>query len=127
MAAEPLLRALARTRGQLLDEQALVRAVVSGRRKGSRPRWRRAELRYVELKAGRRLQVTTYDDTQAHTANYAPGHEAQEAVDSLLDEPFGHWHVETTTETHQLRVTKKLEAMVHTTITEQEGRPEPRA
>ena len=131
MAAEPLLRALARTRGQLLDEQTLVRAVASGRRKGSRPRWRRAELRYVDLKAGRRLQVTTYDDTQAHTANHAPGDEAREAVDALLDEPFGHWHVETTTETatetHQLRVTKKLEAMVHSSIAEREGRPEPAA
>ena len=55
-----------------------------------------------------------YDDTQAHTTNHAPGPEARDAVDALLDEPFGNWHVETTTETHQVRVTKKLEAMVHT-------------
>ncbi len=112
--AEPLLRALARMRGLLLDETVLVRAVGSGRQKGQVPRWRRVELRYVDLKAGRRLQVTAYDDTQAHTANHAPGAEARDAVDALLDEPFGNWHVETTTETHQLRVTKKLEAMVHT-------------
>jgi SAM-dependent methyltransferase len=37
------------------------------------------------------------------------------SADGLLDEPFGNWHVETTTETHQLRVTKKLEAVLHTT------------
>jgi SAM-dependent methyltransferase len=114
MAAEPLLRALTRTRGLLLDEQSLVRAVGSGRRKGSRPRWRRVELRYVDLKAGRRLQVTAYDETQAHTANHEPGDAARSAVDALLDEPFGNWHVQTTTETTELRVTKKLEAMVHT-------------
>ncbi|MGN6577447.1 MAG: class I SAM-dependent methyltransferase [Nocardioides sp.] len=114
MAAEPLLRALARMRGLLLDDTVLVRAVASGRQKGQQPRWRRVELRYVDLKAGRRLQVTAYDDTQARTANHAPGAEARDAVDALLDEPFGNWHVETTTETHQLRVTKKLEAMVHT-------------
>lgn len=115
MAAEPLLRALARMRGLLLDESVLVRAVASGRQKGEAPRWRRVELRYVDLKAGRRLQVTAYDETQAHTSNHEPGPDARDAVDALLDEPFGNWHVETTAETHQLRVTKKLEAMVHTT------------
>jgi SAM-dependent methyltransferase len=118
--AEPLLRALARMRGLLLDDTVLVRAVASGRQKGETPRWRRVELRYVDLKAGRRLQVTAYDETQAHTSNHEPGPDARDAVDALLDEPFGNWHVETTTETHQLRVTKKLEAMVHTS-----ARPEP--
>jgi SAM-dependent methyltransferase len=112
--AEPLLRALARLRGLILDDQGLERAVASGRQKGSTPRWRRVELRYVDLKAGRHLQVTAYDDTQAHTSNHAVGEAAKNAVDDLLDEPFGNWHVDTLTETHQLRVTKKLEAMVHT-------------
>ncbi|MGZ4484563.1 MAG: class I SAM-dependent methyltransferase [Nocardioidaceae bacterium] len=112
--AEPLLRALTRMRGLVLDEQTLVRAVGSGRQKGQTPRWRRVELRYVDLKAGRQLQVTAYDDTQAHTSNHAPGAAARQVVDDLLDEPFGNWHVETLAETHQLRVTKELEAMVHT-------------
>ena len=112
--AELLLRALARMRGLLLDDQALMRAVASGRQKGRTPRWRRVELRYVDLKAGRRLQVTAYDETQAHTSNHEPGDAAKAAVDDLLDQPFGNWHVQTATETHQLRVTKKLEAMVHT-------------
>ena len=114
MPAEPLLRALARMRGLILDDQVLERAVASGRQKSSTPRWRRVELRYVDLKAGRRLQVTAYDDTQAHTSNHAVGEAAKNAVDDLLDEPFGNWHVDTLTETHQVRVTKKLEAMVHT-------------
>ncbi len=113
--AEPLLRALTRVRTLLLDDQTLVRAVASGRQKGAAPAWRRAELRYVDLKAGRHLQVTTYDDTQAHTANHRAGDAAATAVDALLYEPFGNWHVETITETHQLRVTKKREAMLHTT------------
>ena len=91
-----------------------MRAVASGRRRGSTPRWRRVELRYVDLKGGRRLQVTAYDGTQAHTANHAPGDEAREAVDALLDEPFGNWHVDTTTQSHQVRVTKKGEALLHT-------------
>lgn len=113
--SEPLLRALNRMRDHLLDPDTLVKAVASGRQKGEQPTWRRAELRYVDLKAGRHLQVTTYDETQAHTANHALGDAARDAVDALLDEPFGNWHVDTTTQSHQLRVTKKLEAVVHTT------------
>jgi SAM-dependent methyltransferase len=111
---EPLLRALNRIRSDLLDADVLVRAVASGRQKGQQPPWRRVELRYVDLKAGRHLQVTSYDEAQAHTANHALGEAARDAVDALLDEPFGNWHVETTTQTHQLRVTKRLEAVLHT-------------
>ncbi|WP_182525703.1 class I SAM-dependent methyltransferase [Nocardioides dongkuii] len=112
--SQPLPEALATVRAHLLDPDLLVRAVAGGRRRGSQPRWRRVELRYVDLKAGRHLQVTAYDETQAHTANHAVGDEAREAVDALLEEPFGNWHVETTTQSHQLRVTKKLEAVLHT-------------
>ncbi len=113
--AEPLLRELNRLRALMLDPEVLVKAVASGRQKGEQPRWRRAELRYVDLKAGRHLQVTTYDETQAFTANHAVGDAARDAVDELLDDPFASWHVDTTTQSHQLRVTKKLEAVVHAT------------
>nr|WP_121253460.1 SAM-dependent methyltransferase [Nocardioides ferulae] len=105
-------------RSYVLDPDVLVRAVASGRQKGEQPRWRRVELRYVDLKAGRHLQVTAYDATQAHTSNHAVGEAAREAVDALLDEPFANWHVDTTTESHQLRVTKKLEAIVHSSARE---------
>jgi SAM-dependent methyltransferase len=111
---ELLAEGLARVREQLLDASTLVRAVAAGRQKGRQPAWRRAELRWVDLKAGRRLQVTTYDATQAFTTNHAAGDEAAAAVDVLLAEPFGNWHLETTTEIHQVRVTKKLDAITHT-------------
>ena len=124
--AENLLRALAQLRGRLLDPDSLVRAVASGRQKAGTPRWRRVELRYVDLKAGRHLQLTAYDETQAHTSNHVVGDSARDAVDDLLDEPFGNWHVETTTETVQLRVTRKGEALVHTSAAERAGRGRPR-
>jgi SAM-dependent methyltransferase len=109
--AEELPGALDRVRGLVLDDEHLVRAVASGRRRGSpEPRWRRVELRYVDLKAGRRLQVTAYDDTQAHVTNHA---DSRVAIDDLLEEPFANWHVETSTHTHQLRVTKKGQALLH--------------
>jgi hypothetical protein len=120
--SEPLLRALTRLRGLVLDDETLVRAVASGRRRGTQPPWRRVEVRYVDLKAGRHLQVTAYDDAQAHTTNHAVGDAARAALDDLLDQPFANWHVETAGETHQLRVTKKGEAVVHSRArsTEQE-------
>lgn len=104
-----------RLRALLLDEATLVRGLGSGRRKGGGvPTWRRAELRYVDLKAGRHLQVTSYDATQAHTANHRVGPDAEAAVDALLVEPFGNWHVDTTTQQHQARITKKLDVLWHT-------------
>jgi SAM-dependent methyltransferase len=108
---EPLASALGRVRGHVLDPDGLVRALASGRRKGARPAWTRVELRYVDLKAGRRLQVTRYDETQAHVSNHGP-EEAGSVVDELLAEPFGNWHVETGAETVQLRVTKSGDAAV---------------
>lgn len=99
----------------LLDDSALVRAVGAGRQRGKQVRWRRVELRYVDLAAGRRLQVTAYDETQAHTANHE---DAARAVDELLAEPFANWHVETTDAVHQVRVTKKGKVLHHTAARE---------
>ena len=110
---EPLPQALARVRQELLDRERLVRAVASGRRRGHSVPWRRAELRYVDVKDGRALQVTTYDETQAHTRNATALADSEKAVDELLDLPFGNWHVDTVDEVVQLRVTKKGEAQLH--------------
>jgi SAM-dependent methyltransferase len=120
--AEELSRALAQLRTAMLDDEHLVRALASGRRRGQpEPRWRRVEMRYVDLKAGRRLQVTAYDDTQAHVTNHE---DAAVALDDLLAQPFANWHVETSSHTHQLRVTKKGQALLHTTERSDEVTPE---
>ncbi|WP_307861918.1 SAM-dependent methyltransferase [Nocardioides sp. SYSU D00065] len=110
----------ARLRAAVLDADRLVRALASGRRKGQPApvvagrEVRRVEARVVDLRAGRHLQVTSYDDTQAHTANHLIGDAADAAVDALLAQPFANWHVDTATETLQLRVTKKGAALLHT-------------
>ena len=114
---EDLATALAALRPLLLDVDTLVRAVAAGRRRGAEPAVARAELRPVDLKAGRRLQVVTTDGRTPTTRNHAPGDDAGGAVDALLAEPFGNWHVETTDRVVQLRVTKKGEAQVHTART----------
>ncbi|MFL6024490.1 MAG: methyltransferase [Marmoricola sp.] len=108
---EPLDEALDRVRAMVEDDENLVRAVAAGRRKGRTPAWRRVELRYVDLKGGRHLQVTRYDETQAHVANHPVG-ALEEPLAELLAEPFGNWHVDTAAETLQLRVTKGGDAVV---------------
>ena len=116
-------------RRAILDADHLVRALASGRRKGQPvPRVggrevRRVEVRVVDLKAGRHLQVTSYDATQAHTANHPLGEAAEAAVDALLAEPFANWHVDTATATLQLRVTKKGVPLLHTSTRAEEVAP----
>jgi SAM-dependent methyltransferase len=114
---EALEDALAALRPMLLDVGSLVRAVAAGRRRGTRPAHQRAELRPVDLRSGRHLQVVTSDATGATTSNHLPGLAAETTVDALLAEPFGNWHVETAEQVVQLRVTKRGEAQVHITRT----------
>ena len=110
---ETLETALSTLRPLLLDADRLVRAVGAGRRRGEHPSYARAVLRPVELKAGPRLQVVTSDGRADTTHNHPYDGPAAGAVDALLEEPFGNWHVETVDETVQLRVTKKGRALVH--------------
>jgi SAM-dependent methyltransferase len=109
--SSPVLDSLddARTvvRELLTDDVALVRASFSGRQRNTTVPFRRAELRYVDLKSGRRLQVTTYDETQAFTRNVGLGTDTELEIDSLVTAGYANWHVETTRETVQLRVSKK--------------------
>jgi SAM-dependent methyltransferase len=93
----------------------LVRAIATGRRRNQTVPFRRLELRYVELKAGPRLQVTSYDETQAHVRNFAIGDESTAEIGRVLREPYSHWHVETARETLQLRFTKKGRPLLHRT------------
>jgi SAM-dependent methyltransferase len=109
---QPLDAVLAEVRELLLDP-ALTRAVAAGRRRGHTPSVNRAELRQVALKGGPKLQIVTDDGSRPYTRNVSLGAEAAAAVDALLAEPFGNWHVETASTTVQVRITKKGDAQVH--------------
>ncbi|MGX6602922.1 class I SAM-dependent methyltransferase [Micromonosporaceae bacterium Da 78-11] len=109
---QPLADVLAEVRDLLLAP-GLTRAVAAGRRRGQIPSVTRAEIRPVALKAGPHLQIVTDDGSRPFTRNVAPGAETDAAVDALLAEPFGNWHVETGTATVQVRITKKGDAQVH--------------
>jgi SAM-dependent methyltransferase len=121
---QPLDTALAEVRDLLLDP-ALTRAVAAGKRRGLTPSVSRAELRPVALKGGPRLQIVTDDGSRPYTRNVLPGPEAAEAVDALLAEPFGNWHVETSAATVQVRITKKGDAQVHRSAAVTPAAPQP--
>ncbi len=95
----------------LTDKGGLVRAVASGQQRGTTCPWRRIEARYVDLSAGRRLQVTRYDATQSFVENLDPQQPA--SLERLLAEPVANWHLETTTHVHQFRLTKKGRWLQH--------------
>ncbi|WP_371404916.1 SAM-dependent methyltransferase [Kribbella sp. NBC_00662] len=119
--------ALGVVRAALLEQSGLVRAVASGRRRRfDPPAYQRVEVRYVDLKGQRHLQITEFDERQAHTRNVAgaqpdfagagagvAGGEIEKAVDELLGLAYGSWHVETTSETLRLRYTKKGKELLH--------------
>jgi SAM-dependent methyltransferase len=113
---QPLDQALAEVR-ELLLAPGLTRAVAAGRRRGHVPSVTRAQVRPVTLKSGPRLQIVTDDGARPFTRNVTPGAEAAAAVDELLAEPFGNWHVETDSSTVQVRITKKGDAQVHRAAT----------
>lgn len=112
--SEQLADALATIERLLVDDgpDGLVRAVASGRRRNFTIEFRKVELRYVDVNAGRQLQITSYD-TQAHTRNVARGEDAEVEITRLLGEPYSSWHVDTARETVQLRVTKRGKALLH--------------
>jgi SAM-dependent methyltransferase len=126
--SEDLDDALLALRPLLLDADLLVRAVAAGRRRGSRPDHPRVDLRPVDLKTGRRLQLvfTPAEPGRGPVTRNLVGADAELAVDGLLAEPFGNWHVETVDQVVQLRVTKKGQAQVHSTHTSRRD-VEPRA
>lgn len=120
-----LLPTLARLRAEILDDEHLVRALATGRRRGQQPPpWKRVELRWVDLKGGRHLQIVAYDETQAHTSNHRDPVDVAGVVDDLLGAAWGNWHVDTDERTHQLRVTKKGDALLHTTERDERVAPQ---
>jgi SAM-dependent methyltransferase len=121
---QPLADVLAEVRTLLLDPD-LTRAVAAGRRRGQTPTVTRAELRPVALKGGPKLQIVTDDGSRPFTRNVTLGDEAAAAVDELLAEPFGNWHVETSSSTMQVRITKKGDAQVHRSAAVASSSPDP--
>ena len=96
----------------LSDPDRLVRAVGSGARHGTTPRFRKTELRPVRIKGGIRLQITRHDEHRPTVDNV--DFPATAELAGVLAEPYRHWLVETVDATLQLRYTKRGKTQLHT-------------
>ena len=101
MAAEPLRERAGPVRGCSSTPTSWCAAVASGRRKGQRCRTCRAARspRRAPLRRPQGRTPPAGDVVRRHAgAHRQPpvGDEAEAAVDALLAEPFGNWHVDTT-------------------------------
>ena len=110
---ETLQPILTQLRELMTRGRTLRRAIGTGRQRHTQPPWRRVELRLVQVRRSTALQITTFGVHQSHTRQCALGPEAEREAQALLDAGFAHWHVETDTETWQLRITKRGEAQLH--------------
>ena len=110
---ETLQPVLAQLRQIMTQGRTLRRAIGTGRQRNAQLPWRRVELRPVRVRQSTALQITTFDTHQSHTHQCDFGPEAERETQRLLTAGFAHWHVETDTETWQLRITKRGEVQVH--------------
>jgi hypothetical protein len=95
-----------------LDRPDFVRLILSGGDGIGQP-WRKAVLRYVQLRDGLRLQVVTYDAHRSHTQNV--GGTNADLVHEVLASPFRNAVVELRDTTLEARVSKRGKVLQRTT------------
>lgn len=99
-------------RDSILNEDAFVRAVLSGQRRGQTVPWKRVVIRPVLIKGERYVQFSHLDERRDVTKNYA-GSDVALKLDELLDLPFKNLYVQTAEHEIQVQFTKKGKALVH--------------
>ena len=95
---------------RFLDTASLVRVVLSGRRRNMQTAHERIDMRPVEIKGGIQIQVSHSDGRQMTTKNYPP---AQTPFSELIRSGFANVLLEQTTDTLNLRITKKGDPLIH--------------
>ena len=85
-----------------------VRAILTGSRKSRKPHYQRVDLRPVAIKGRVMIQSVAHDGKKDVTQNYDL---AGPEILSLLDSGFANIIVDTTTESFQIQITKKEEAV----------------
>ncbi len=94
----------------LSDFDQFVRVVLSGRRRNMETPALRIDIRPVQLKSGRFLQVMSNDGKRTTTKNFAP---KDPDVSALLDSGYANILAESTEQSISIRITKKGEALIN--------------
>jgi len=95
---------------KFLDSNNLVRVVLSGRRRNMQTLHERIDMRPVLIKEVLHIQVSHSDGRQMTTKNYLP---LQTPFAELLRSGYANILLEGTSETLNVRITKKGEALLH--------------
>ncbi len=91
-----------------ISRDDFVRAVLTGRRRGFEPRYSRVDLRPVEIKGEVKIQIVSHDGKKDFTTNQDVG---SKDVEEILNSGFANIIVEGTSESFQIQITKKEEAI----------------
>ncbi len=86
-----------------------VRAILTGKRKGKSPEFQRVDLRPVEIKGEILIQSVAHNGKKDFTKNFDAN---SPEVNELLNSGFANLIIDSTSETFQIQVTKKEEAIV---------------
>lgn len=85
-----------------------VRVILTGSRRGKKPQFQRIDLRPVDIKGKVKIQSVSHDGKKDYTNNLDLD---ERAIHSLLDSGFANIIVDTTSESYQVQITKKDEAI----------------
>lgn len=110
MSDRSLDNALSEVEKLLVETDSLVRAVLSGRRRNMQPEHERIDIRPVAIKDEILIQVSASDGRQMTSKNYKPG---EYSFSDLIRSGYANLLVESTSETLNVRITKKGEALIH--------------
>ena len=95
---------------RIIDTSTFVRAVLSGRRRNMQVNFERIDIRLVELKKVRNLQLLQSDGRVTSTKNFLPN---RALVAELLESGYANIMVESTSQSYSIRITKSGDAQVH--------------
>ena len=110
MAETDLEQTFSALESKFLDSRNLVRVVLSGRRRNMQTLHERVDMRPVLIKEVLHIQVSHSDGRQMTTKNYLP---PQTPFAELIRSGYANILLEGTSETLNVRITKKGEALVH--------------
>jgi len=99
-------------RERILARETFVRAIFSGRQKGSAVEWLKVVVRPVEIKGAINLQFSYFDEKKDTTRNYELD-KAASKVDELLALPFRNIFIENHTSNLQINISKKGKILVN--------------
>ena len=86
-----------------------VRAIFTGKRKGKSPEFQRVDLRPVEIKGEILIQSVAHDGKKDFAKNFDAN---SPEVNELLNSGFANLIIDSTSESYQIQITKKEEAIV---------------